>query len=295
MMAVGLPHRLAHVGDPRPLPAGHPGTLRHRARQPGDGQLGPGLERHQPSHLRRLLEAPQPRLLEDPGARCSPSGALHKVGLHLRGVVRGYEEIKTPKKMMLIHGVMDGDEMAIYNSPEMQLLMLRWYDHWLKGNDTGVMDEPPVSIFVRGADEYRLGGRLAASRAPSTASSTSTPARAARSSPSTTAGSSWEPPAEADSSFTYSLSGRGLDALLRRRHGRRSKTASSTVSAASRRSPALRWRKTCEVSGSIVLVLYASSDQTQHRLLLPPGGPGCPTRSRSRACRPGASSSRAAG
>jgi putative CocE/NonD family hydrolase len=83
-------------------------------------------------------------------------GALHKVGLHLRGVVRGYEELEVPKKMMLIHGVMDGDEMAIYNSDEMRLLMLRWYDHWLKGNDTGFMDEQPVSIFVRGADEYRL-------------------------------------------------------------------------------------------------------------------------------------------
>ena len=45
--------------------------------------------------------------------------------------------------------------MAIYNSPEMRLLMLRWYDHWLKDNDTGFMDEPPVTIFVRGADDYR--------------------------------------------------------------------------------------------------------------------------------------------
>jgi hypothetical protein len=52
-------------------------------------------------------------------------GALHKVGLHLRGVVRGYEELKVPKKMLLVHGEIDGDEMAIYNSPEMQLLMLR--------------------------------------------------------------------------------------------------------------------------------------------------------------------------
>ena len=32
-----------------------------------------------------------------------------------------------------------------------------------------------------------------------------------------------------------------------------------------------------QVAGNIVLVLYASSDQHQHRLLLPPGRPGCPT------------------
>jgi len=26
---------------------------------------------------------------------------------------------------------------------------LRWFDHWLKGIDTGMMDEPPVTLFVR--------------------------------------------------------------------------------------------------------------------------------------------------
>ena len=31
--------------------------------------------------------------------------------------------------------------------------MFRWYDYWLKGIDTGVMDEPPVSIFVEGTRE----------------------------------------------------------------------------------------------------------------------------------------------
>ena len=28
-------------------------------------------------------------------------------------------------------------------------LYCRWFDHWLKGIDTGMMDEPPVTIFVR--------------------------------------------------------------------------------------------------------------------------------------------------
>lgn len=31
--------------------------------------------------------------------------------------------------------------------------MFRWYDHWLKGIDTGVMDEPAVSIHVEGTNE----------------------------------------------------------------------------------------------------------------------------------------------
>ncbi len=32
---------------------------------------------------------------------------------------------------------------------------LRWYDYWLKGVDNGIMDEPPVNIFVMGEDKWR--------------------------------------------------------------------------------------------------------------------------------------------
>lgn len=32
---------------------------------------------------------------------------------------------------------------------------LRWFDHWLKGIDTGMMAEPPVKIFVMGANVWR--------------------------------------------------------------------------------------------------------------------------------------------
>lgn len=34
-------------------------------------------------------------------------------------------------------------------------LLIRWYDHWLKGNDTGVMDEPPIKLFVMGTNQWR--------------------------------------------------------------------------------------------------------------------------------------------
>ena len=33
--------------------------------------------------------------------------------------------------------------------------LLRWYDYWLKDIQTGVMDEPPVSIFVMGENRWR--------------------------------------------------------------------------------------------------------------------------------------------
>jgi uncharacterized protein len=32
---------------------------------------------------------------------------------------------------------------------------LRWYDYWLKGIDNGMMDEPPVHIFVMGENRWR--------------------------------------------------------------------------------------------------------------------------------------------
>ena len=83
-------------------------------------------------------------------------GVWHKFGMHLRGNIRGYEELQVPKKLLVVHGEIVGDEMDIFNSLEMRLEMLRWYDHWLKDNDTGMMDEPPIRLFVRSSkDGYR--------------------------------------------------------------------------------------------------------------------------------------------
>jgi putative CocE/NonD family hydrolase len=38
---------------------------------------------------------------------------------------------------------------------EIHDLELRWFDHWLKGLDTGLMHEPPIKIFVMGANVWR--------------------------------------------------------------------------------------------------------------------------------------------
>jgi putative CocE/NonD family hydrolase len=34
-------------------------------------------------------------------------------------------------------------------------IQLRWFDHWLKGVDTGILDEPPVKIFIMGENRWR--------------------------------------------------------------------------------------------------------------------------------------------
>jgi uncharacterized protein len=186
-------------------------------------------------------------------------GALHKVGLHLRGVVRGYEELQTPKKMLLVHGDQDGDEMAIYNTPEMQVMMLRWYDHWLKGIDTGMMDEAPVSTFVRGTDtyhdvadwplpetEYR---KLYLSGAPSGAVD------------SLNDGSlTTEPPTEQDSSFSYSYPDQDWTHFS----GGGTAVIDNGVVFGQRRIPTFTSAPLTEdltIAGSVVLVLYAATDQ----------------------------------
>jgi len=35
--------------------------------------------------------------------------------------------------------------------------IIRWYDHWLKGKATGILEEPPVRYWVMGANEWRTG------------------------------------------------------------------------------------------------------------------------------------------
>ena len=44
-----------------------------------------------------------------------------------------------------------GDEARI----ELHEYLLRWFDHWLRDRDTGIMEEPPVRLFVMGENRWR--------------------------------------------------------------------------------------------------------------------------------------------
>ena len=37
---------------------------------------------------------------------------------------------------------------------DLQTIELRWFDYWLKGIDNGIMDKPPINIFVMGENEW---------------------------------------------------------------------------------------------------------------------------------------------
>ena len=41
---------------------------------------------------------------------------------------------------------------------------LAWYDHWLKGVDTGIMDGPPIRYVLPGAEGWHTAGRGRPSR-----------------------------------------------------------------------------------------------------------------------------------
>jgi predicted acyl esterase len=67
--------------------------------------------------------------------------------MHLRGAFQNYTGIDAPKKLF-IEGRVEADAPMdeAYNAE-----VVRWYDHWLKGVDNGIMEEPPIKLHVRGA------------------------------------------------------------------------------------------------------------------------------------------------
>ena len=70
--------------------------------------------------------------------------------LHLAGGFRAWREINHVPKKFLVY-----ESFHLRPFAEHHDLLVRWFDHWLKGNDTGMMDEPPISVWVQGAREWR--------------------------------------------------------------------------------------------------------------------------------------------
>jgi hypothetical protein len=67
-------------------------------------------------------------------------------GLHLRGNTEGYLCAASKHKKLRIH---TGSHYHPFYAEEARLDQLRWFDYWLKGIDTGIMDEPPVKLEIR--------------------------------------------------------------------------------------------------------------------------------------------------
>jgi putative CocE/NonD family hydrolase len=71
-------------------------------------------------------------------------------GLHLPGAFRSWEKLNVPKKMII--GPPIYLDRPLY---QLQHEAVRWFDYWMKGIETGIMDEPPVRIFIMGTGEWK--------------------------------------------------------------------------------------------------------------------------------------------
>jgi len=85
------------------------------------------------------------------------AGNWSGMGLHLRGNTEGYLRAGSKHKKLRIHA---GTHYHPFYSEEGRLDQLRFFDHWLKGVDTGIMREPPVKLLIRkgghGNSEWRF-------------------------------------------------------------------------------------------------------------------------------------------
>ena len=90
--------------------------------------------------------------------RCPVLSVGHwgKMGLHLRGNVLGYEELKAPKKLVVTGARNTFEAHKMFDQVEFhEKELLPFYDLHLKGKNNAFMDAEPVKIFVRGANVWR--------------------------------------------------------------------------------------------------------------------------------------------
>lgn len=76
--------------------------------------------------------------------------ALDFWDLHLAGGIRAWSDLPDIPKKLLVY-----PRFHLRPFSENHDLLVRWFDHWLKGVDTGMLDEPPISVWVQGDDYWR--------------------------------------------------------------------------------------------------------------------------------------------
>jgi predicted acyl esterase len=65
------------------------------------------------------------------------------------GMVRAYKRIVAPRKLLMGPWMHTLPDLSSFASVDYLALLLRWWNHWLKGNQNGIMDEPPVTLGLR--------------------------------------------------------------------------------------------------------------------------------------------------
>ena len=77
-------------------------------------------------------------------------GNLNDPDLHLRGNQTAFMAARTSKKKLLLYS---GTHWGSAYQPWANRTVLRFFDHWLKGIDTGIYNEPAVDVQLRTASD----------------------------------------------------------------------------------------------------------------------------------------------
>ena len=126
------------------------------------------------THYRDWVDNPDPGPYWDSISPAPRMAAVDLPVLHiggwydfmLDGTLTAYREMAarcaSPQKLVVgpwMHapwGMRQGDtEFGPSAASPAEELQIRWFDHWLKGVDTGFLDEPPVSLYEMGGERWR--------------------------------------------------------------------------------------------------------------------------------------------
>jgi putative CocE/NonD family hydrolase len=75
--------------------------------------------------------------------------------LHAVYHLRSYPDIRSPKKLIITPWTNENYQPWIFETTAFNQQILRWLDYWLKGIDTGIMDEPEIAVYDNGTGKWR--------------------------------------------------------------------------------------------------------------------------------------------
>lgn len=70
----------------------------------------------------------------------------------IRGTLASHERVGVPKRLFVSPGALGSAPDA--GDGGFDRLQVRWFDHFLRGQDNGVLDEPGVRLYVTGAERW---------------------------------------------------------------------------------------------------------------------------------------------
>jgi hypothetical protein len=74
--------------------------------------------------------------------------------MYIWAAFNAWEDVSTPPRYKKMIVYPPGFPSRPYSSYHDEII--RWYDYWLKGIDNGILDEPPIKMFVMGINKWKF-------------------------------------------------------------------------------------------------------------------------------------------